>query len=64
MIMKVTKTNYEKAIQMLQNGVNDTMAKEIIKQFCPAFFGLKNNTKAVQEYGCTRCDMCWGNDNE
>ncbi len=50
---------YEKVIEMLTSGVSREMAIEIIKQFCPKFFGLENDKKAINEYGCTRCDICW-----
>lgn len=52
-------TNYEKVIEMLTNGIDRYLAEKIIKEFCPAMFGLKNNQSAIKDYACTRCDFCW-----
>ena len=49
---------------MLMNGISRELAAKLIKEFCPHMFGLKNDEIAVREYGCTRCDMCWGTDKE
>ena len=57
-------SKYEQVIQMLMNGISRELAVKLVKEFCPHMFGLKNDEIAVREYGCTRCDMCWGTDKE
>ena len=50
---------WDKVIEMLMNGVSKDLAEQLLKEFCPKMFGLENDKSAVQDYGCTRCDICW-----
>lgn len=52
-------TNWDKAIEILTSGVSKELAEELLKQFCPKMFGLETDMKILNDYGHTRCDLCW-----